>query len=300
MGSYLNAAARPAPSTRAFSVEAGYERGEHVHDDGQPEGTTITDPATGEVVADPEAYLASSEQTTVNPDNPVAANSYVGPIGFPNHGIAQSSATGESVNLNSDAVLVGATFTNQSGDQVNFSVESGIPEEAGQNLTFNVDWGRWAAANFTLTEGGTPVANAADYHYIYARRQSDLTTTSELAALTGLGTATYSMTSGTTPTDQTGSAVPLNALSMTVDFANQNVDSVNLEVDGFSLTGSTSPGSLRPNIQVTLSDTTQFGNASGQLTGQFLGTDAGGAMVVYGANDSDGTSSAHGAALLER
>jgi hypothetical protein len=297
MGSYLNAAARPAPSTRAFSVEAGYERGEHVNDDGQPEGTTIIDLDTGQTVDDPEAYLAGP--TPVAPQDPVAIMAYQrfnGGSGFPNFGIAQDSAAGETVGLDSNPFLTSAVFTNQDGANVDFSVTSGSPAETGQDLALNVDWGRWAAADYEVLEDGTAISVNSDYHYIFARRESDLTTASDLSGLTGVGTATYSLSGGTSPTDINGGTVSLTALNMTVDFTNQTIPSANLQAGGFNLSGSAS--SLSPSFSISLSDSNS--TDSGQLAGSFVGAQAEGAMVIYNASDSDATAAVHGAALLER
>jgi hypothetical protein len=270
-------------------VEAGYERGEHVNDDGQPEGTTITDPATGEVVADPEAYLTQPTFSGVFA-GPFTTISLSGPA-TPVAGTA-AEPSGGAVQLDGNGYVTGITATTTAGDSMTFNATGTAPVDTGENTTLDVRWGRWSAGDYTVDINGTQITTAGAFAYAYTE---NLTSSANLGGLQGQ--ASYSFQDGAPPSATglyAGDNFVLSQLSFGVDFGTGAITNGQLVLDNQS-TGDTwsasqvsASESLSQTFVIPVSGSINGGlGISGEIDGAFVGTNAEGAAVIYTVGGSD-------------
>jgi hypothetical protein len=286
-------------------VEAGYERGEHVNDDGQPEGTTITDPATGEVVVDPEAYLASGSSggdssgsgTTPLVTQPGAGFAlYDGQNPAPTVSGFASVPGGDSVTLDSNGNVTALSGTGQVADETaptqtyayDFSANTGAtPVETGDDSTLDIHWGRWNGGDYTLTRDGSASPATTPFDFVTSEA---LTDQAQLDSQSG--TATYVRTGGTTPvTTFSGNPATVDTFRFDVDFTSQTIANAQIQLTDansnvLSLTQD-SQITLSPGFSLTLSGDYAGLPSDGSLSGHFVGRNAEGVAYSFAGGNSD-------------
>lgn len=178
---------------------------------------------------------------------------------------------------------------------------SGITDVGSSDL--GVVWGRWSS-DYVLVENGVTLPTFGDMHFIYS---DNLTTASEMVALTSLGgltsSETYSLAGNTSPTDAFGQTGTLVGLSVVSDFVNQQIVDYQVSVQDGVQGATFSMGATN----VPFNDMTSFNlvpvgctSCSGSAGAVFVGNQAQGLMTNYSMQDISSTNGVSGAAFLIR
>ncbi len=206
--------------------------------------------------------------------------------------------SGAYVDIDNTKALVGYYKDNQSYsiDDSTASLvlgETQFADSLDSGVSHRVIWGRWDNVNDTdiLYGNGEGIETAKVLHYIMAY---NFTTQAALENLATSGiSATYSLAGGTAPSliDSSGNVTNgvLNSLNLDVDFSggtiitDLSIDISNQTVTAFgggSLTDFMSNG-------IALDSESALGYMSGTMNGQFVGSNADGAIVSYELSGGD-------------
>jgi hypothetical protein len=297
----------------------------------------ITDAATNMTNAKPEATSASSSSTTrnyapsdnqalppsQNSNQPVVGNNG---LGFPTID-ASSNLLQDPQQLHDIVITLGSPFYSQARGAdirteggtlrsydtylgaVSPTIDGGTLAESNSVVLSGaqINLGRWANAEVGFYGSGSGGLFPGSIHFIegpsgYPAYLADVLT----------GTATYSLASSTTPTNQNGTGGSLGSMSISVDFTNRQMDfqaSVSLPASGANAGGSwnmnangvpisfNSFGASTEDRLVVTNNTGQSSTTNSALTGSvagaFVGTGIGAAIAGYGVSDATSNNAAN-------
>ncbi len=249
--------------------------------------------------------LPGTDITTGAPDN-IAAAVIVAP-GTSNNIILGSKLSTNGTVINNIPIAIHEASNGKVHELFLPSATAGVNFIAGNPI--GVNWGRWTN-NYVLTENGTALATSGDMHYIYSDK---ITSPTQITALGGLQSQTYSLVGNTTPTDPAGNELALNSLSITTDFIAQKVTNYNVVVSAkgapipaFDMSATNIPF-IKPDINGnTMADFVLISNNNcttcvGSASAAFIGNQAQGVITTYSIGDTTNPANgANGAAVLVR
>ena len=223
---------------------------------------------------------------------------------------------------NDNQILLGPNRTPIAGREASIDIETGllvrhelamaspdgtlatlVPSSVGGNPLLGVNWGRWNG-EYTVLEDGNRIETKDNFHYIYSE---NITSPDQLANLGGIiGSASYSMASGTLPTDDLGNvAATLPTINMNVDFINQQVTNydINATIAGSFYNASASNiafQDLGSSFNIQSISTGCISSCVGEASVLFVGPEADGALTSYHIEDISGSTGITGTGLLTR
>jgi len=174
----------------------------------------------------------------------------------------------------------------------------------GSNNALGVSWGRWNAADYKITQNGTPITPVTSLSYIYS---NNVTSSVRLADLHEKHTtATYSV-SNIIGSDANLTDIGSATLDVSANFLTQKFTGVNYSISATD----TWVGYIDPSVgEVAFTDNfiplkgTCDGactdNTTGKLNATFVGNDAEGMMTTFNINADTSNESISGAALLTK
>ena len=166
---------------------------------------------------------------------------------------------------------------------------------------FSVNWGRWASTDVVFKQNGTITSLDPDVGLAFAY-SPDIADPSFVSGF--VGSADYDLTNGPAILDESGNIVS-GTIRLTINYGAGTVTAFGGNLTGASKTygvsivdNMTSLSSLLAGAEIAISATCSNCGAVTSLTGNFgtvlLGTNAEGALVVFGLNSADGTSGISG------
>ncbi|HKJ70669.1 MAG TPA: FecR family protein, partial [Gammaproteobacteria bacterium] len=269
LGTYLSALAAAKPSLEVVGSEDDFEGGERVDSVGGTRTLSGGSP-TGSFAA---------PFTTIDFSNGIV----------PTLGVALEP-NGDSVQLSPEGYVTGITATTSAGDPLVLSTSgTGTPVDTGSNPDLAVRWGRWNAADFTVSLNGTPITTSQPFFYAYS---DNLTPEAALGQLEGR--AQYSFRQGTAAHNGLAT-VALNRLTFDVDFSASQITDARIVIDNLSsgdtwVASQASPSeSLSQKFVIPVAGHAGAGGLAinGEIDGAFVGINAEGAAVVYNVGNTD-------------
>ncbi|MEF8793663.1 FecR family protein [Thiohalorhabdus sp.] len=261
-GSFLNAVAAAGRGLEVIELDQRFEGLERVNRFGRIEGVS-TPPAAAfaGISGDPVLFDATG----------------LGQAGAGDTVVARESGAVEE--LEAPNVLNG-TFA---------MTALGAPVELEKNEELGATWGRWDAGDLSTSPS---LNTGSDLHFAYSENLTAQDHLDELA-----GSANYTLTGSTTPTDDAGNSYAFSTVAMGVDFTGQVIDSALVSINGLvdNWTLSTASQPLSPEFDLEL---VTGASEQGHLIGHFVGPQAGGAVFSFKGNNAGNFYA--GSGVLER